>query len=408
VNRRLATFIIFAALAGPHSARAQQPQPLTLAQALDRAEKQNLDLQAARAQRAVAAAGIRVAGQHPNPTAFVSVLRDTPHESLFFDQPLEVGGRRGKRIELAKEEAALTEADITSAARQLRRSVRAAYFNLAFARRVTAEKSGSAKLASRLREIAQARFDSGDIPQLEVTQAELELARANADSQVAHRQEDIAQSQLNVLLNAPPATAWELLTGLDDVPQQLSLEQLAEKAARSNSEIARLLGEQKVEMSRTGLFKAERIPNLGLEFGADFNSPGPGGFKAGGRGQLSVELPLWNRNQGEIAQSSATLRALEQETQAKRRAIAGQIESAYYELNARQAEVALYSQTLVPSTRQLESLAEESYKSGKANILTVLGVQRDVTLVESEYLNSLLAMQTSLAELEEIVGSPLD
>lgn len=408
MNRRLAIFIIFAALADPHPARAQQPQPLTLAEALDRAEKQNLDLQAARAQRAVAAAGIRVAGQIPNPTAFVSVLRDAPHESLFFDQPLEIGGRRGKRIELAKQEAALTEADITAAMRRLRHEVRAAYFNFAFARRVTAEKFEIAKLSTRLRDIAQARLDSGDIPQLEVTQAELELARANADAQVARRQEDIAQSQLNVLLNAPPATSWELLTTLDAVPQQLSLEQLAEKAAASNPEIARLLEEQKVEQRRTGLLKAERIPNLGLEFGSDFNAPGQGGFKAGGRGQLSVELPLWNRNQGEIAQSSAALRALEQETQARHRAVVGQVESAYYELNARQAEVALYKQSIVPSSRQLESLAEESYKSGKANILTVLGAQRDVTQVETEYLNSLLAMQTSLAELEEIVGAPLD
>src|SRR5262249_30089331 len=109
-----------------------------------------------------------------------------------------------------------------------------------------------------------------------------------------------------------------------------------------------------------------------------------------------------------IAQSQATVRALQLETDAKRRAIAGQVEAAYYELNARQAEVGLYAQTLVPSSRHLEELAEESYKSGKANILTVLGAQRDVTQVENEYLNSLLAMQTSLAELEEIVGAPLD
>ena len=393
---------------GSVSALAQEARPLALAEALSLAEKQNLDLQAARALRVVTLAGMRIAGQRPNPTVFFGALRDTPHESLFFDQPLEIGGRRGKRIELASQEGALTEVDIASTARRIRRSVREAYFGLAFTRRVTAEKLDVAKLAARLKEIAQARYEAGDIPQLEVTQAELELFRANAEAQVARREEQIALARLNALLNEPATITWDLASELDNRPQPFSLEELIEKAGNANAEIARLAQEAKVEQSRTSLLKAERIPNLGLEFGVDFNSPGPGGFQEGGRGQLSVELPIFTRNQGEIAQSSAALSAILLESAAKRRAVAGQVESAYYELNARQAEVTLYKQSLVPNTKQLEQLAEESYKGGKANILAVLGAERDVRQVESEYLNSLLAMQTSFAALEETVGVPLD
>ncbi|HYL69589.1 MAG TPA: TolC family protein, partial [Candidatus Limnocylindria bacterium] len=325
-----------------------------------------------------------------------------------FDQPIDVSGKRGKRIEVAKQESALTDSSIMALERQIRRKVRVAYFTLAFARHVTAQKLEAAKLAARLKEIAQARFESGDIAQLEVTQAELEVSRANADAQIAKREEDIAQSQLNVLLNAPTATSWDLTSGLDGFSQPFSLESLVSKATDSNAEIKRLLQETKVEQSRTGLLKAERISNLGIEFGVDFNSPGQGGFHEGGRGQVSMELPIFTRNQGEIAQSTATLRALEQEIAAKRRAVAGQAENAYYQLNAREAEVKLYKLLLVPATKHLEELAEESYRSGKANILTVLGAQRDVRQVEGEYLSSLLAMQTSFADLEETTGAPLD
>jgi outer membrane protein TolC len=84
------------------------------------------------------------------------------------------------------------------------------------------------------------------------------------------------------------------------------------------------------------------------------------------------------------------------------------VEATYYELNAREAEVGLYKQTLVPASKKLEEMAEDSYKSGKTNILTVLAAQRDVQRVTSEYLSSLLAMQTSFAEMEETVGVPLD
>src|SRR5579863_3458036 len=56
---------------------------LTLQEAFSRADKQNLDLAAARLKRAVALAGIIIAGQRPNPTITVSVTRDLPHESVF-------------------------------------------------------------------------------------------------------------------------------------------------------------------------------------------------------------------------------------------------------------------------------------------------------------------------------------
>jgi outer membrane protein TolC len=53
-------------------------------------------------------------------------------------------------------------------------------------------------------------------------------------------------------------------------------------------------------------------------------------------------------------------------------------------------------------------MAEESYRAGKANIMTVLGAQRDVLQAERDYLDSLLAVQSAFSQLEEAVGAPLD
>jgi outer membrane protein TolC len=182
---------ILAVVASAPALAQQKPQQLTLASALDLAEKQNLDLAAARAQRAIALAGVRIAGARSNPTANVAVLRDSPHESLFFDQPLEVGSKRKRRIELAQE-GMLTEASLSTLELQVRRNVRDAYFGLAYARGASAERAGLLKLAERLQDIARSRFNAGDIPQLEVTQAELEVARAGADLQVAEQEEKVA------------------------------------------------------------------------------------------------------------------------------------------------------------------------------------------------------------------------
>ena len=405
-NQWILLHVITAVVVSAPALAQQNPQRLTLASALDLAERQNLDLAAARAQRAVALAGVQIAGQRPNPTANVAVLRDSPHESLFFDQPLELGSKRKRRIEFAQQEGISTEASISALERQVRRRVRDAFFGLACARGVSIERAGALKLAERLQEIAKSRFDAGDIPQLEVTQAELEVDRASADLQVAQQEQKVALSDLNALLNEPPAMDWDLGDALMTFPPQLSLDELLTRAGKSNADVARIKQELKVEQAREALLKADRIPNLGFEFGTDFNSPHD--FRVGPRGQLAMELPLFSRNQGEIAQSAASQRALDQEMLAVLRATDAEVGSAFLDLEARRTQAQLYRDTLLPASRRLEVMAEDSYRAGKANILMVLGAQRDVQQTERDYLDSLLAVQSAFAQLEEAVGEPLD
>lgn len=395
----------------PLSLAAQGPRRLTLALAFDLAERQNLDLAAARAQRAVALSGVRIARELPNPSIFIGATRDTPHDSLFFDQPLEVGGQRQRRIDIAQKITGLTDVDIVAAERRVRRAVRDAYFGLAYARGVTRQQADALKLAQRLQSIAQARFQAGDIAQLEVTQADLEVARAQASYQVAQQEENVALSDLNALLNEPASAPWDLGDEFSSLPPALLLSDLLLRAGDSNAEIARIGQEKRVQQSQTSLLRAERVPTLDLEFGADMNSHQqglPGGWDAGGRGQISMTLPLFSRNQGEIAQSLAAETALDDNLAAARRAVDARVESAYYDLDARRTQVRLYHDNLIPSSQRLEEMAEESYRVGKANILTVLGAQHDVQQVEGGYLDSLLAMQSAFAQLEEAVGAPLD
>lgn len=401
-----AAAMILAALSNTNAQEAQQPQKLTLAQALDMAAKQNLDLIAARAQRAVAAAGVRAAGERPNPAVNFTALRDDPHEGVFFDLPLELGPKRGRRIALARQQGTLTEDDISALERLTRQNVRDAFFNLALARSTTQEKSDALKLAQRLESIAQSRFDAGDVPELEVEQAKLDAAQAQADFQVAQQEEKVALSALDALLNEPPGTDWELATPLETMPAEGQLSGLLTQAGNANPDLQKIAQQEKIEQSQRALLQAQRIPNLNLQFGADFNSPR--NFRYGPRGQINMDLPVFSRNQGEIAESSATLIALEDQAAATRRAVDGRVEQAYYELDAREAQAKLYNETLVPAAAHLESMAEESYQAGKANILSVLDAQRNVQQVRQAYLQSLFAVQQAFAQLEETVGAPLD
>lgn len=386
--------------------RAQEPQKLTLPQALQMADRQNLDLIAARAQRAVAAAGVRIAGERPNPTGNFTALRDDPHEGWWFDVPLELGSKRKRRIELAGAQGALTDDDISALERLTRQNVRDAFFALALARSVTTQKNNAFQLAQHLHDIATARFQAGDVPQLEVFQADLVVSQAQADFQVAQQDEKVALSDLNTLLNQPPSQDWDLQTPLDVLPPAVALSDLQARAENSNPDLQKISQQEKIEQSQRALLQAQRIPNLTVSLGMDYNSPH--NFRYGPRSQVSMEVPIFSRYQGEVAESSASLTALEDQAQATRRAVEGRVQSAYLELQTRQQQARLYKESLVPAADRLESLAEESYRAGKATILSVLDAQKNIQSVKQEYLASLFAVHQAFAQLEQIVGAPLD
>lgn len=385
---------------------AQQPQKLTLADALQMAERQNLDLIAARAQRAVSSAGVQIAKERPNPTGNVNVLRDDPHEGWWFDQPIDVSGKRKRRIQLAQAQGVLTDDDISALERLTRQSVGDAFFSLALARSTTAEKNDALTLAQRLHDIAQARFLAGDVPQLEVIQAQLEVSQAHADYQVAQQDEKVAESDLNTFLNEPSGTTWDLVTPLDQLPADLALSDLLARADNANADLQKISQEEKVEQSQRELLRAESVPNLTLSLGVDYYSPH--NFRYGPRSQATMEVPIFSRNQGEVAESSATLVALGDQERATRRAVEGHVESGYLDLQTREQQARLYKNSLVPAADNLEQLAEESYRAGKANILYVLDAQKNVQAVKLEYLQSLFAVHQAFAQLEETVGAPLD
>jgi cobalt-zinc-cadmium efflux system outer membrane protein len=392
-------------LTGPQ-APASIGSRLTLQEALAVADRQNLDLVATRLQHAVSQAGIMIAGQRPNPSVTVAATRDTPHESLFFDQPLELGGKRSTRIGQARQEVALTDIEIATVQRQVRHQVRDAFFSAALSKALTDQQGQLADLARRLRDIATDRFNAGDVPELEVMQADLELARAEADQEVARQEMKVAFSKLAALLNEAPNTTWDLVTPLDTLPPQVGLPDLIARATDANPDLQHLAQEAKVEQSRQKVLQAERFPEVSIEFGADFNSPPD--YQVGARGQLTVGLPIFSRYQGELAQSSANQSLIEAELLAKRRSVAGEVEAAFNELSARLTEVDLYWRTVIPAGRKLESISEDSYKAGKTNILSVIEAQRSVQQNEHDYLQSLFELQQAFAELEETVGVVLD
>jgi outer membrane protein TolC len=193
---------------------------------------------------------------------------------------------------------------------------------------------------------------------------------------------------------------------MEDLPIAPAVTELDGRAARTNPDVQRALQELNLEQRRLGLAKAQRVPDLNLQLGTDLNSPPD--FNVGPRGQVAFVLPLFYHGQGEVAQSSARLEFLRLSLQAQELNTKAQVGAAYFDYLAKRSLAEQYSEKIVPETVRLEEMSEDSYRSGKSNLLTVIDAQRKLNEVRRNYLDSQFAVQSAFANLEEVVGTPLD
>jgi outer membrane protein, heavy metal efflux system len=401
----IATAFALSFAAAAAAQQAPTPSPLTFQAAFELAATQNLGLEAARRQRAIREAQVRIARQFQNPDFAFEASRDVPHEVLTFSVPVDVGGKRARRIELAKTEAAQADLDVRVEMRTLRRNLRQSFSGLLAADERVRLAEESAALAERVRQVTQARFEEGAAPRLDVLEAELGVARARADLDLARSSRAASQADLNAVLNQPAGHAVAVTGNLADAGGLPDLARATSLAATSNTDLLAASQEIAVEERRVSLLKAERVPTPTFSVGGVFDAPGE--FQAGLSGGVTVALPLFNRNQGEIAEARATLL----QVQARRDAIHRNVENAVFadmaRIDAQRRQLDTYRTTIIPAATELATLAEESYKLGRNPVLALLDAQRSLRDVRREYLQALVEFQLTLADLEEVIGAAI-
>lgn len=404
---RVRSIVWLLAVVLPPAVAAQSPipSPLTFESALELATARNLSVEAARRQRAIREAAVRAARQAPNPELSAETSRDTPHQVLSVDLPFELGGKRARRVDLATEELTLAELDVQSELRTMRREVRQAFYSLIAADERVRLAEGGLDIARRLYDAVQARFEAGAAPRLEAQQAELGVVRAETDLDLARGLRTASQATLNGLLNLAPEDSVRVAGALADHTIAPSYERAMALASSSNTAMVALDRQLVIEERRVDLLRAERLPTPVFSFGAVLNAPGE--FNAGPRAAVSIGLPLFSRNQGEIAASLATTTQLRAEREATARTIQNAVFGSLARIEAARRHSDAYARRLVPAATALEALTEESYRAGRASLLGVLEAERSLREIRSEALQAALDMQFSLAELEELVGSPL-
>ena len=256
--------LVVGLLAAASSAVTAQSPPggsLTMQAALDRALAANPTIAAARLRGPIDMAGLEVARERLNPEASIEFQKETPRQSYGFSVPLELGGKRAKRIAVGEATVRAGEAEVAVVIAQVRNDVRRAYFGLLVAETRQSLMQEIRDISIRARDAAQERFDAGSAPRLEVMQAELALASADNDVAAARGEADGARAGLNALLAQPLDTAITL-SGAFDSGTSLTRESAIALAHDASTELRVIDRQIETQRARLALAGALRNPDV--------------------------------------------------------------------------------------------------------------------------------------------------
>jgi outer membrane protein, heavy metal efflux system len=383
---------------------AQAPARLSLTDALNRAIEANRTVLAARAGRAIDVAGVAAAAQRPNPEVSVEAERETPHWAFGGTLPIEVSGKRQRRIDVANATLAATDADIARTIADMRAEVRRAYYQaVASDRRVDIARELEA-LATRARDAAQERFQTGAAPRLEALQAGLALAQAQNDVAAAGGELAAARAELNALLGYPTGASPELADSLQagGLP---TAEAAAAQAIGGNAELAWLQKQIDLQRTRVALARAMRRPDPAVTGALTYDAPGE--FTFGWRFGAAVAIPVFTTGRADVAVAQATLEHAVANREARVAEITGAVASALARASAARQSLDRYQNAILPASSQVEQMAEESYKSGQTGLPAYLQTVQAAREVRQRALQAGLDYQLALAELERAMGTPL-
>jgi outer membrane protein, heavy metal efflux system len=391
-------------VAAPIFAQPAPTDPLTLPAAMERAFAANPTIAAARLNAAINRAGLAVAREWLNPEASVEIEKETPKQSFGLAVPLELGGKRAKRIAVSRAAIATGDAELAAIIAQVRNEVRRAYYAVVIADARLHVLRDLRDLSKRAHDTAQARFETGDAPRLEVLQADLALAAAENEAAALESTGIAARSKLNALLGQPLETVQPLSTAIDAGGPVITATvlDLARTGSTELSVLDRRIEEQRAKVA---LAQAQRLPDLTPS--ATLTHDAEPEFTYGWRVALAVTLPVFTTHKAGVLVEQTTLEQLMAERQAALARIDGEVTAAAATAEAQRLAYLRYRDQILPKASEVDRLAQDSYQLGQTGIaalLQALQASRDIRL---RSIDTIEQFQQSFADLERAVGAPL-
>jgi len=417
-------FIVIATVSCLSAARAAVAQnvvrTLTIEGAVSEAVQRNLDLLAERANLSIAEAGLITARLRPNPvvsggvdnldwlgTGFSDVNGAGPTEyAVRLDVPFERAHKRELRTEVAGQAKRLAEAQFAESVRRLRLDVVLASVDVLEAKAKLQLAQDNLQTLSQLVQLNDRRLTSGAIAQVDVSRSQVAMLQYRGSVRTAQLALTEARLKLQTLLGGKAGDApidIDDRLGLAPTPAGPDVRALQEAAHTRRPDV---LAAQ-VEQARTQADLRLQIAQGKVDYSVGAEYRRQDGIN--GRGNMlglffSAPLPIFNRNQGEIARAEAEGEKATLSAAALDTSVAGEVASAYEEFESSRQLLIEIERDLLKPAADARAGTTYMYQEGATTLLDVLDAQRAYNDTMDTYYSAQAAYRRAQAKLALVVG----
>lgn len=386
---------------------------LTLARALAQSLLSSPDLAATSYDIRAAEARTLQAGYRPNPEATL-YFEDfggnrerggfrAYQGTLSLSQVIELGGKRARRLRLARLDASLSAWDYEARRLDVFTNTLRAFADVLAAQRKLGLARETLATEQRFFGAVGERVRAGQVSPLEQDRAQVALSNGRIAQAAAERELAAARSRLAVLWGGREALFASAEGNLDSVVPPPPLPALLALAG-NNPDVARWQAEVQQREARLAVERSKNVPDLTLDGGVRRYGDGGTAFVGG----VTVAIPVFGLNRGNELDAQAQLDRGRVQAQAAAVRAAADLRQAFERLSRAYDEVALLRREVLPAAQSAYAGADLGYRGGKFSLLDVLDAQRSLTDARMRLVDALAAYQGAAADVERLTGQPLE
>ena len=390
----------------PQSAAAAAAEPLSLAKAIELALEGNPEVAAAKRQWEATEGQVLQGRSRPNPELAYS-LEDTRSktrtQSWQLNLPVELGGKRAARTKAAEKTREQAQAQLAELQATVRANVAAAYFDVLTAQERLVLARDSAALAKSSTDTVSKRVAAGKVSPVEESKARVAEAGVRVELAQAASEQRNALSRLFALLgriDAPHTVLEGKAENLPSVPSLVDLQPLI--ASSPGVVLARIEVDRRKAL--TDLEQSKRVPDVTVSVGMQRSNETQRNVLLFG---VSVPLPVFDRNQGNLLEALKLEDKARDELQAATVRLHSEVAQARERLSTITAEVQSLQQDVLPGAKSAYDAATIGFENGKFNFLEVLDAQRTYFTAKSQYLKALGEAHRAAADIDRLLGASM-
>ena len=338
---------------------------------------------------------------HPNGTGILDYLHDSTEGDIGLSYLFERGKKRQHRLQAAKDATAVTRSQVEDNERALTFQVSQLFVNVQLAQSTLELARQDLKSYQDTVNISEQQYRAGGSSENDFLKIKLQMLQFEQDVQQAELAKIQALSDLRQLLGYESVPSdYDVAGAFDYQPLPLTLGELQNKALANRPDLRAAVQGVTAAGSQHSLAKVNgKVDVTGALNYSHVNAISTFTFN------ISVPLPIFDRNQGEIARTSYAITQAREQEVAARGQVMTDVRDAFEALQSSDKVAQFFRSGYLDVSQKNRDISEYAYRRGAASLLDFLDAERSYRATQLAWRQTIAQYLTALEQLREAVGT---